>query len=90
MRFSFDARRPKLGRVLDVTIGGKPLDLAATYRIATNEYMMTGGDGYAALTKAKPIIDASGGTLMATVVMDYIAAKGSVSPAVEGRIAEQK
>jgi 5'-nucleotidase/UDP-sugar diphosphatase len=90
LRFVFDARRPKLGRVLDVTIGGKPLDPGATYRIATNEYMMAGGDGYAALTKGKPIIDASGGALMATVVMDYIAAKGTVSPAVEGRIVEQK
>jgi hypothetical protein len=27
---------------------------------------------------------------MAQVVMDYIAAKGTVSPAVEGRIIEQK
>ena len=77
-------------RVLEVKIGGKPLDPGAIYRLATNEYMMAGGDGYAALTKEKPVLDASGGPLMANVVMDYIAARGSVSPVVEGRIAEQK
>ena len=90
MTFSFDPKRPKGSRVLQVTVGGKPLDPAAIYRLATNEYMMAGGDGYASLTKGKPVIDASGGALMASVVMDYIAAKGTVSPAVEGRIVEQK
>jgi 5'-nucleotidase/UDP-sugar diphosphatase len=90
MRFTFDPRRPKGSRVLDVSVGGKPLDPAATYKIATNEYMAAGGDGYASLKKGRPIIDASGGPLMANVVMDYIAARGTVAPAVEGRIVEQK
>jgi Fe-S cluster assembly iron-binding protein IscA len=39
--------------------------------------------------KAKVIIDASGATIMAGMVMDYIKAKGSVSPKVEGRIVAQ-
>jgi 5'-nucleotidase/UDP-sugar diphosphatase len=90
MTFVFDARRPRGSRVLDVKVGGKPLDPGAIYRLATNEYMMAGGDGYASLTKGKPIVDASGGPLMANVVMDYITARGSVSPALEGRIVEQK
>jgi 2',3'-cyclic-nucleotide 2'-phosphodiesterase (5'-nucleotidase family) len=89
LRFVFDAKLPKGSRVLEVSIGGKPLDAAATYRLATNDYMMAGGDGYASLKKGRPIIDASGGALMANVVMEYIAARGTVSPAVEGRI-EQK
>ena len=42
------------------------------------------------LTKGKPVVDASGGPLMANVVMDYITARGSVSPGLEGRIVEQK
>src|SRR5262249_43850164 len=90
IRFVFDPRRPKGSRVLDVTVGGKPLDPAATYKIATNEYMMAGGDGYASLKKGRPIIDASGGPLMASVIIDYIAPRGSVAPAVEGRIVEQQ
>jgi 2',3'-cyclic-nucleotide 2'-phosphodiesterase (5'-nucleotidase family) len=90
LSFTFDARRPRGQRVVQVSVGGKPLDPAATYRLATNEYMMAGGDGYGSLKKGRPIIDASGGPLMANVVMDYIAARGAVSPAVEGRIVEQK
>ena len=61
------SRRPKGSRVLEVTIGGKPLDPSATYKVATNEYMMAGGDGYESLKKGRPIIDASGGPLMANV-----------------------
>ena len=33
----------------NVMIGGKPLDPAATYTLATNDYMAGGGDGYIAL-----------------------------------------
>jgi 2',3'-cyclic-nucleotide 2'-phosphodiesterase (5'-nucleotidase family) len=90
LTFTFDARKPKMQRVGQVQVGGKPLDPAATYRVATNEYMMAGGDGYASLKKGKPVIDASAGPLMANVVMDYITAKGTIAPAVEGRIVEQK
>jgi 2',3'-cyclic-nucleotide 2'-phosphodiesterase (5'-nucleotidase family) len=90
LRFVFDPRRPKGNRVLDVLIGGKPLDPSASYKLATNEYMMVGGDGYASLKRGRPLIDASGGALMAGIVIDYIAARGTVSPAVEGRIVEQK
>ena len=49
--------------------------------------MAGGGDGYAMLTGAKRIIDASGGTLMTTVVMDYVASLGGkIAPRLDGRI----
>ncbi len=89
-RLVFDASRPKGGRIIEVSVGGKPLDPNATYKLATNEYVAGGGDGYASLKKARSVIDASAATLMANVVMDYIAAKGTVSPAIEGRIVEKK
>ena len=89
MTFAFDPKKPKGSRVLEVTVGGKPLDAAAKYRVATNDYMYEGGDGYASLTKGKAIIDKSGGPLMASVVMDYVQARGSVAPKVEGRIVER-
>jgi len=73
-------------RVKSVTVGGEPLDLAKTYTVATNDFMASGGDGYRSFVGAKNLIDAAGAVLMATQVIDYIAAKGSVSPAVEGRI----
>jgi 5'-nucleotidase / UDP-sugar diphosphatase len=86
MDFTFDASKPPGSRVVEVKIAGEPLDPDRTYRVATNDYIFGGGDGYTALGKGKAIIDASAATLMATMVMDYIAAKGTVAPAVEGRI----
>ena len=62
------------------------LDRTAAYRVATNDFLLKGGDGYSHFSTGKVLIDASGGTLMATTVMSYIATKGSVAPQVEERI----
>jgi 2',3'-cyclic-nucleotide 2'-phosphodiesterase (5'-nucleotidase family) len=86
MSFSYDPSASAGARIDAVKIGGKALDPAAMYRVATNDYMAGGGDGYAVLKKGKALIDASGATYMATMVMDYIAANAPVSPKVEGRI----
>ena len=86
MTFSYDPAKPAGHRVVKAEIGGAPLDPARTYKVATNEYIFGGGDGYAALGRGKPLIDASAGTLMASMVMDYIAKQGEIAPKVEGRI----
>lgn len=38
------------------------------------------------LRKGDPIVKARDGRLLATVVADYVAAAGTVSPAVDGRV----
>ena len=86
MTLVYDPQAPAGGRVVAVEVGGEPLDPARTYTVATNDYMAGGGDGYEALDRGRQIVDASGGTLMATMVMDYIEAEGTVAPRVDGRI----
>ncbi len=86
MRFSYAPAKPKGARVLAVTVGGKPLDNARTYKVATNDYIARGGDGYAVFKRGKVIIDAAGGTLMATQVINHVARLGTIAPKVEGRI----
>ena len=86
MAYAFDAKRPKGSRIVEATVAGRPLDEAKRYKVATNEYIAGGGDGYAVLKEAKTLIGAAGGALMASVVMDHIAALGEIAPAVEGRI----
>jgi len=86
LHFVYNPDKPAGSRVVTVQVGGKPLAPTATYRVVTNDYMFKGGDGYSSLSKGKALIDPSGGTLMATTVMGYIAAQGSVAPQVEGRI----
>ncbi|QSQ13923.1 bifunctional metallophosphatase/5'-nucleotidase [Myxococcus landrumensis] len=46
LRFKYDARRPAGQRVLEVTVHGKPLDPAATYKLATLSFLASGKDGY--------------------------------------------
>ena len=67
-------------------VGGQPLDPNKIYKVATNEYVAGGGDGFEVLKKGKQLIDESAAKLMASQVIDYVAAKGSVSPKIEGRI----
>ena len=86
MKVVYDPAAPKGRRIVSVMAGGKPLDESAIYKVATNDSMGRGGDGYAALKNGKVVIDASGAKLMASQVIDYIAAKGTIAPAVEGRI----
>jgi len=76
-------------RVVSVMIGDKPLDPAASYKVATNDFMLNGGDGYTALAGGKVLIGPKQGDLMANDVIDYIAATGKVDAKVEGRIVEQ-
>jgi 2',3'-cyclic-nucleotide 2'-phosphodiesterase (5'-nucleotidase family) len=86
LRFVYDPAAPKGSRITEIAVGGKPLETGRLYRVATNDYMQGGGDGYAALKKGRALIDASGAKLLATTVMDHIAAKGTVAPEIEGRI----
>ncbi len=86
MKMVVNLKNPKGSRVLSVTVGDKPLDPSATYKVATNDYMLRGGDGYTALTGGKVMIDAEAGKLMANSVIDYIAKTGKVDAKVDGRI----
>lgn len=86
MRFTFDQSQPAGARVSDVMVGDAPLDPAATYRLATNDYMGRGGDGYGVFAGAVVLIDSTSGEYMASQLMNYIEAAGSVAPTVEGRI----
>lgn len=41
----YDASKPAGQRIVDITVGGQPLDAAKTYTIAMSDFMSTGGDG---------------------------------------------
>ncbi len=83
---SFDPARPPGGRVVEVLISGRMLDPAATYTLATNDYIAQGGDNYTALQAGKDLIDPAAAQLMTSQVINYVAARGTVAPKVEGRI----
>ncbi len=82
----YDPGKPAGERVVEVEYAGMALDLDATYTLATNNYVGSGGDGFDVFVDKKRLIDAYAGTLMATQVIEYIASQGSVAPMVEGRL----
>ena len=82
-------KAPAGKRVVSVMVGDKPLDPAAKYKVATNDFMLKGGDGYTALAGGKVLIGPRSGTLMATDVINYIEAAGKVDAKIEGRITFQ-
>lgn len=51
--FSFDLTRPVGDRVIAMTLDGKPIDPAATYRITTNSFLANGGDSFASLARQR-------------------------------------
>lgn len=83
MRFSFTAdRAPNSGRVLSLEVkqgdgSFAPIDLAANYRLATNDFMLAGGDGYAVLTQGTNPVNT--GLIMADEVAAYIGANSPIT-----------
>ena len=83
MSFVFAKDRPAGERVLEIEVNGKPLDHDKMYKVATNDFMAAGGDGYTMLKDAETTLLAGG---LEEVLMQYISAKGTVSPEKKGRI----
>lgn len=86
MTIAYDPKAERGRRVLEIRVGAEPLDPNKPYRVATNEYVAAGGDGFEALRRGKVLVDESAAKLMASQVMDHIAATGQVAARVEGRI----
>jgi 5'-nucleotidase len=86
MAFRFDMSRPAGDRILEVTVGGEPLDPARFYRVVTIDYLASGGDGQETfLEGANPAY----GDTEVWVVAQYIQDHSPVHPRVEGRITQR-
>ena len=81
-------------RLVSVTLDGQPIDPARTYRLATNNFVALGGDGFstlpAACARAGNYCRDTGILLLDLLVADLRAgALQSASPALEGRIVRE-
>jgi 2',3'-cyclic-nucleotide 2'-phosphodiesterase (5'-nucleotidase family) len=88
--FTYSITAPVGSRVTSVTRAGAggctsdpvPMTAASTYTLAINDFMASGGDGYpnvAATATTRDVMD--------QVVADHLQTKGTISPALQGRIA---
>ncbi|MEL6587567.1 MAG: 5'-nucleotidase C-terminal domain-containing protein, partial [Pseudomonadota bacterium] len=85
MSFTVDLSQAPGSRVSDVMVGDAAIDPAATYQVATNNYVRNGGDGYGMFAGAADAYDFGPG--LEVVVADYIAKLGGTyTPYTDGRI----
>lgn len=68
--FSFDRSRPTGQRIVAMTLDGKPLDPARTYRVTINNFLASGGDNFTALSVGR---DAEDGGLDLDATEAYLA-----------------
>jgi len=96
VRFKWDPAQPAGSKVYDVEIykgtGYVPLDLVATYRMATNSFVANGGDGYASFAKA--IADGAYNEDLGDPDYEIFIAHakslgGPIKASIEGRIVEK-
>ena len=102
LTFTYSRSAPAGARVKDVTVGGRPLDPQKEYVVATNDYLVAGGDGYTvfgeALKSAGDYANLGGtltssklayndpGTWLRDLVIAAIQARKTIAPKIDGRI----
>ena len=84
MTYTFDASQPAGSRVSDVMVGGKALDMGASYGVVSNNYVRNGGDGYDMFKSATNPYDF--GPDLADVTAEYLAKNAPYKPYTDGRI----
>jgi 5'-nucleotidase/UDP-sugar diphosphatase len=87
MTIAFDPQRAAGSRVLAIAVGSAPLDPNKFYRVAVNDFMARGGDGYVTFAAVDPLLPLEDTPLLSDEVMIYLRDLGhSVQSRVEGRI----
>lgn len=90
LRFSFDPNLEAGSRVVSVEVMNEageyaPIDPAATYTVASNDFMRGGGDGYTVFT-TNAINAYDYGKPLDQVLREYMAANSPIATATDGRI----
>lgn len=83
LRFTIDRGRPVGDRVSAITIDGKPVDPAATYKVAANNFLLGGGDGFTTFTEGK---DQVLGPIDLDGFVAYLGSVGTITPPKLDRI----
>ena len=87
LKFSFDAKRPAGSRIVDISIGGRPLNENQKYTLATTTFLaIDGGDGYSMLKEGRLLVSPALGPMDSDALQRAIRAVRSIAPRVEGRI----
>jgi 5'-nucleotidase len=81
--YSYDSTKPLGQRIANMALNGTPIDPAGTYRVAMNDFLANGGDGFTALSVGTDRVTAPGFDVDALVA--YLAT-GPIAPGPTNRI----
>jgi 2',3'-cyclic-nucleotide 2'-phosphodiesterase (5'-nucleotidase family) len=70
-------------RLLDLTIGERPLVVNQVYRVATNSFLAQGGDLYSTFLQTK---QTDTGKMLSDLVIEHIRKRGEIQPPAPGRL----
>ncbi|MBB6209313.1 bifunctional metallophosphatase/5'-nucleotidase [Novispirillum itersonii] len=82
----FNSAAPAGQRVVSVEVMGKPLDPQRSYKVAITRFVAEGGDQFSMLAGAPRLSHDVNRRLQWEVLSEYISSRGTVAPAVEGRL----
>lgn len=77
--YTWDAKKPKGEKVLEVSLNGTALDPAKAYRITVNNFLADGGDNFAVLKEGK---DRVGGEVDLDALQQYLLAQAKAGSPV--------
>lgn len=86
MTIRADLTRPDGERIVSLLVGGTPVEPDRLYKLATNDFLARGGDGYASLVGARMLVGPNDALLVSRHVIDHIRTLGTVSAGIEGRV----
>ena len=89
MAFKYDTTRPAGSRVVELLVGGKPVDDLKNYTLATSDFLVSrSGDGYVMFKDGKVLITAEQAQKDSDVFEKAIrdSPNSTINPKVEGRI----
>jgi 5'-nucleotidase len=84
--FAYHFENPAGQRLLEATVGGRPLDEARIYHVVTIDYLYGGGDGHTEFKDAANVIY---GDIEVDAVSAHMTAHSPLDPKVEGRIVQR-
>lgn len=83
LHYSWSASAPIGSRVSNITVNGAPIDPAAGYRVAINNFLGAGGDLFSEFTKGTDMV---GGVVDLDALTAYLTANPNLAPPATDRI----
>jgi 5'-nucleotidase len=85
LHYTWSASAPTGSKVSNITVNGTPVDPAGTYRVSVNNFLASGGDGFAEFTKGTNL---AGGPVDLDAFTAYLTAHPNLAPPALDRITQ--